>query len=146
MKKILLLLLLPILVFAQKNKDERRENIRNAKVGMITNRLNLTTEQAPKFWVIYNDYEREIRDIRQKIKKITEDASSLAASDEKIAKNINQILDLRQEEVNLEREYLDKLKKVISIRQYAELKRTERAFNQLLISRLNKNNKDDSEQ
>lgn len=146
MKKILLLLLLPILVFAQKNKDERRENIRNAKVGMITNRLNLTTEQAPKFWVMYNDYEREIRDIRQKIKKITEDASSLAASDEKIAKNINQILDLRQEEVNLEREYLDKLKKVISIRQYAELKRTERAFNQLLISRLNKNNKDDSEQ
>ena len=146
MKKILLLLLLPILAFAQKNKDERRENIRNAKVGMITNRLNLTTEQAPKFWVMYNDYEREIRDIRQKIKKITEDASSLAASDEKIAKNINQILDLRQEEVNLEREYLDKLKKVISIRQYAELKRTERAFNQLLISRLNKNNKDDSEQ
>ena len=146
MKKILLLLLLPILVFAQKNKDERRENIRNAKVGMITNRLNLTIDQAPKFWVIYNDYEQEIRDIRQKVKKITEDASSLAASDEKIAKNINQILDLRQEEVNLEREYLDKLKKIISIRQYAELKRTERAFNQLLISRLNKNNKDDSEQ
>ena len=146
MKKILLLLLLPILVFAQKNKDEKRENIRNAKVGMITNRLNLTIDQAPKFWVIYNDYEQEIRDIRQKVKKITEDASSLAASDEKIAKNINQILDLRQEEVNLEREYLDKLKKIISIRQYAELKRTERAFNQLLISRLNKNNKDDSEQ
>ncbi len=141
MKYLLILLAFPILVFAQ--KPESRENIKNAKVGMITNRLNLTAEQAPKFWVVYNEYEKETKSIRQKLKKLTEDTGSLAASDEKISKNVNLMMELRQQEVNLEKDYLERFKKVISIRQYAELKRTEKAFNQLLINKLNRLQKQD---
>jgi Spy/CpxP family protein refolding chaperone len=139
MKYLLILLFIFQQAFSQKkDKTEDRENLRNARVGMITNRLNLTSEQAPKFWVIFNDYDEEIKEVRFKIRKLTEDAGSLAASDEKITKNINQIFDLKQKEVDIEKEYYNKFRKVISIRQYAELKRTEKAFNQLLIKRLNR--------
>jgi archaellum component FlaC len=143
MKYLFILLLLPIFGFAQ--KSENRENIRNAKVGMITNRLDLSTEQAPKFWVVYNEYEKETKAIRQKLKKLTEDTGSLTTTDDKIAKNVNLMLDLRQQEVNVEKDYFEKFKKVISIRQYAELKRTEKAFNQLLINKLNRMQKQEED-
>ncbi|HTI94554.1 MAG TPA: hypothetical protein VL727_28370 [Puia sp.] len=37
--------------------------IESYKTGFITQRLNLTTEEAQKFWPIYNSYSAEVRQV-----------------------------------------------------------------------------------
>ena len=58
MKKILTLVAV-FIVFgtaAQRpeQKEKKKEQIKSLKIGFITNQLSLTTEEASKFWPIYN--------------------------------------------------------------------------------------------
>ena len=60
MRRILLTtltLILAVSVFGQSN--DPNEKIRRAKIALITERLDLTPEQAEKFWPIYNAYEEK---------------------------------------------------------------------------------------
>ena len=69
--KILLVLifLLSIHSFAQSQMEEKKEQIRALKVGFITTELALTTDEAAKFWPIYNAYDDKQFEIRhQKMK------------------------------------------------------------------------------
>jgi hypothetical protein len=135
MKKITIIMLLALPILSQAQK--KGERIEAAKIGLITNRINLTTEQSQQFWTIYNEFEGKKKELRRDVKFSLEDASSFTATDEKILQAIKDAQNAREKEVNLEREYLPKFLKVISVRQYAELLRTERNFNQILLKQLN---------
>ncbi len=141
MKKIIYLaLLLPILSMAQVRQGgggQRLQKIQSAKIGMITERLNLTLEQAPQFWAIYNEYENKRTDFRRNIRQAMQDAVSLAAPDDKIIAAQKQVLSLRRKELDLEEDYMNKILKTITPRQFSELKRTELNFNKMLLDRLN---------
>ena len=121
---------------------QRGEKIRSAKIGMITERLNLTPEQAPQFWAVYNEYENKKFDLKRSIRRTMEEASSLAATDDKILAAQKQVIVLRKKELELEDEYMGKILKTITPRQFSELKRTEANFNKMLIEKLNE--KDDN--
>ena len=56
---ISLALLLSASVFGQKqnNSKPNREKIKAMKVGFITEKLDLTTAEAQKFWPVYNEFE-----------------------------------------------------------------------------------------
>jgi Spy/CpxP family protein refolding chaperone len=148
MKKVvyILLLLLPILATAQMRQGggggQRIQKIQSAKIGMITERLNLTPDQAPQFWAIYNEYESKKIDFRKAIRRTMEDAVSLAATDDKILSAQRQAIVLRRRELDLEEEYMTKILKTITPRQFSELKRTEANFNKILLEKLNE--KDDN--
>jgi Spy/CpxP family protein refolding chaperone len=147
MKKIVyILLLLPILATAQIRQGggggQRIQKIQSAKIGMITERLNLTPEQAPQFWAVYNEYESKKIDFKRSIRRAMEDAVSLAATDEKIISAQRQVISLRRKELDLEEEYMTKILKTITPRQFSELKRTEANFNKILLEKLNE--KDDN--
>lgn len=63
MKKLLpiLLLLVSLNISGQQNK---RERIKALKVSFITEKLDLSTKEAQKFWPVYNAYEKEIHAIK----------------------------------------------------------------------------------
>jgi hypothetical protein len=73
MKKILILLvmLLNVAVFAvaqdddADNKKQDGGRIEALKIAYLTKKLNLSTEEAQKFWPIYNQYIAEVRKTRQ---------------------------------------------------------------------------------
>ncbi|MDA7803295.1 hypothetical protein N8987_01800 [Crocinitomix sp.] len=54
-------------LFAQpdNNRQSKRDQIHAEKVAFIATQLNLTTEEAQKFWPVYNTYEAEIEAIRK---------------------------------------------------------------------------------
>lgn len=140
MKKIIfILLLIPILSVAQNRQGGggRLQKIHSAKIGMITERLNLTPEQAPQFWAIYNEYENKKIDLKKTIRRTMEDAVSLAATDDKILSAQKQVISLRRKELDLEEEYMNKILRTITPRQFSELKRTEANFNKMLLEKLN---------
>jgi Spy/CpxP family protein refolding chaperone len=104
---------------------------------MITERLNLTPEQAPQFWAVYNEYENKKIDLKKTIRRTMEEAVSLAATDEKILSAQKQVIALRRKELDLEEEYMSKILRTITPRQFSELKRTEANFNKMLLEKLN---------
>jgi hypothetical protein len=72
MKKILLIIAFFIgvmtTVSAQDNQGGNGKNdgsrIEALKIAYLTKKLNLTTEEAQRFWPIYNKYSEEIRAVR----------------------------------------------------------------------------------
>ena len=104
---------------------------------MITERLNLTPEQAPQFWAIYNEYENKKLDLKKAIRRTMDEAVSLTVTDVKILSSQKQVIALRRKELDLEDEYMSKILRTITPRQLYELRRTEANFNKMLLEKLN---------
>jgi Spy/CpxP family protein refolding chaperone len=113
-----------------------KESIEAAKVGLITSRLNLTTEQSQKFWPVYNEYTDKKTAVRNSLKKIRMEYKSNTAKDDEIKDKLTEMMNLRQKEVDLEKEYLNKFMKVITPRQIAELYKAEHEFSKMLLKEL----------
>ncbi len=45
-------------------KERIGSRIEALKIAFLTNKLNLSTEEAQRFWPVYNQYTREIRQVR----------------------------------------------------------------------------------
>ncbi|TAE91112.1 MAG: hypothetical protein EAZ80_12985 [Runella slithyformis] len=113
--------------------------LESAKIGLITNRLNLSTDQAALFWPVYNEFDDKKKEIRKSLRKLVVETNTLTTSDEKILANLREGLNLQQKEVDVEREYMAKFLKVINVRQLAELYKAEQLFTSMLLKRLNQN-------
>jgi len=70
--KITTLLLLTIMsitwAMAQPQQADGRDKIESLKIAFITERLSLTPEQAQKFWPAYNQFNDEMKKLRQAYK------------------------------------------------------------------------------
>ncbi|MFN8356552.1 MAG: Spy/CpxP family protein refolding chaperone [Spirosomataceae bacterium] len=130
------------MLYAQ-NGGPGLQRINNAKIGIITNRLNLTQEQATQFWPIYNEYDAKQIDIRKSIRRSMNEINTLTATDAQIVEALKKQMDLKQREVDLEKEYMSRFLKVLNARQLAELYKAELQFTQILLKKLNQDNKPD---
>jgi Spy/CpxP family protein refolding chaperone len=120
-------------VFSQEG-GAAREKIETAKIGFITNRLNLTSEQAPKFWPVYNEYNAKKQEIRRALRPFK--TASATATDEQLLADMKEMIHLRQKEVDLEKDYMNRFLKVINPRQLAQLYHTEQDFRKELLKML----------
>lgn len=118
-----------------KMRHERMEKLKSAKIAFITNKLQLSPEQAQKFWPLYNEYEAERRKSRTH-SRLTKEANLTALTDQQLREGINEMHAVRQNELNVEKQYVDKFLKVISVRQLATLYRSEREFTRVLLKKL----------
>lgn len=138
-----LFILLSVLFFAQSATAQRgagRRNIQRvqaAKIGFITQRVNLTGEQTERFWPVYHRYEDELRTLRRKAVSDALDKRSdnnLSEADSRRA--IDQQLELQEDRLAIQRKYKDQFLRVISAQQLVALYDAEREFNRLLIQRV----------
>lgn len=122
-------------VFAQEGDAQRWEKIKAIKVGFINDRLHMKGDQSDKFWMIYNRYETERREIRrgfrQKYKTTNPNASA-----EQARQFIEDNLEYQSQELELKKKYKDQLLQVISAQQLAQLYEAERDFKKLLLEQL----------
>jgi len=122
--------------FAQRRSEEEMRKIQDAKVAIITNRLSLTPEQSAGFWPVYNEYSQKRRDIHRSQRKIINDKKAEGKTDDQVLNNLKEVQDLRQQELDLDKEYQNRFLKVISANQVIELYKAERTFNDMLLQRL----------
>lgn len=138
MKKILIVMVLIVanFSFAQGFK-EKKEKIKALKVAYITEKLNFTSEEAQKFWPIYNAFDEkqfEIRHNKMKaiIKKIEE--GGMDNISEKEAQNLISQMENSEDELhNLKKKFMQDLQKVIPAKKIILLKKTEEEFNRKLL-------------
>ncbi len=128
-------------LFSQHKPDKNK--IKSLKVAFITERLDLDSKEAQSFWPIYNEYEenreamreRERNQIHSKIR----DAESL--SEKGASDLIEKYLNFEEEEEELDKNFIEKISKVISAKKTLLLLRSEYEFKkQLLKQYRNKKN------
>lgn len=134
---LLLLVALPLAVLAQDEDDlpagQAGERIRALRVAFITEKLKLTPDESQKFWPLYNEYEAEQKKIRQKYKLKKDFATMTDAEAEQL---LSSSLEMEQQLLNLKKDYVQRLRKVIPVRKIAMLNRVERDFKEELLKKL----------
>jgi hypothetical protein len=130
MKKIIIIclsLVLSVSAFAQQGK-----RIEAMRIAFITQRLNLTSEEAQQFWPVFNQFTEKM----QQIKGPKSDVSIDDMNDADAEKMILSEFDKEAKELELKKEYYQKLKKVLPVRKVAKLYRAERDFKNELVKYL----------
>lgn len=116
-------------------RGERLSQLENARVAYLTQKVALTPEQAQKFWPLYNEFTTKRRDLNQRLRQLRPSQTD-GLSDQQLRDNLNQSFKLRQQDIELEKDYFDKFQRVISVRQVASLFLAERQFTREVLKRV----------
>ncbi|UKM64716.1 hypothetical protein GSB9_01273 [Flavobacteriaceae bacterium GSB9] len=138
MKKLILFISLLFFISINAFSQHHGDKFKKLKIPFISERVNLTPEEAEKFWPIYNAYEEiasklkheKIRGIHKEIKK-NRDAISEAKAKELLEKLTNYEKELHDEEMKLNKQ----LQKIISNKKIILLKMAEEDFKKRLFDR-----------
>lgn len=139
---ISLVLLLLVAIPSVSAQRQDRERIKSLKVAFITERLDLSSEQAQVFWPVYNDFDKQMNEYRReerskfKNEKLTQDITDSEA---------NVLLDeyfaLKNKKIELHEAYIAKMRKLLSPQQTLLLLHSERDFNRKLLRQVGRKGK-----
>ncbi len=136
MKKILTFIGLLAGLGALAQSPEAMQKIEAAKIALITERLELTPQQAEKFWPIYREFGKQRQDIRRDFDQARRTFDPNKASEEENKKMLEMANQVKERQLKLEREYSDRILKVITTRQLNNLRKAENDFKEMLLRRI----------
>ena len=118
----------------RREMQDRRDRLETLKIGFITEELNLSSEEAQKFWPVYNEYESKMEDIRSE--RPPRSSEEMTESDAKawIEGNLEKETAL----IELRKMYVAELLKVIPAVKVVRLFEAERKFKMEMIDHLRK--------
>jgi hypothetical protein len=115
--------------FAQQDSIKGREKIKAARVAYITEQLNLTPQEAEKFWPLYNAY----ADKRHDLKKQYREAKRSNQTDQAL---IDLNLKLEQQKLDLEKDFYNQVNGVIPANKLIKLREAEANFKKIILKQL----------
>lgn len=137
MKQLLIMLAILLITGSIMAQDKKmRQKIESARIAMISERLNLTPEQAQEFWPVYNEFTNKRKQLRQDFQKQKPDAPISELSEKERRQLVQNGIDLKQKELDLEKQYSTKILDVISTQQMLSLRKAEGDFRKMLIDRM----------
>ena len=124
--------------YAQGEKmKEKREQIKTLKVAFLTTELDLTSNEAEKFWPLYNAFDDKQFELRhQKMKSFMKrmDNETLDKMTEKEASTLLAQMESSEEELFLLRKkFIASLKGVLPSIKIIKLRKSEEDFNRKLL-------------
>jgi hypothetical protein len=144
MKRIIFCMLVPALIFLTdlSAQNPNLERLNAYKIGFITKRLNLTSQEAEKFWPIYNDFQDKKNKIQLERIEINRNfnQNELNMSDREMSEAAERIVNLEMREAELAREFHDKIKTVLSPVKILRLYQAENQYRIQLLKELQERN------
>ncbi len=137
------LLLISVTVFSQNDAFQKRlNNLRSQKIAFITQRLNLTTEEAQLFWPVYNELAQKKDKLNKRRKEISFELRNNwnGISEQDKESLSDEFVLLKLKEAKLEVEYHEKFKKVLDVDKVLKLYQSEMAFKNYLINKIKNQN------
>ncbi len=113
-----------------------RERVEAARIAMISNRLGLTPDQAEKFWPIYREFAMKRTEMRQEFRRAQQGLNPDKPDPAKQQELINLGLQIKQRELDLEKDYSGRILRVISAQQMISLRKAEQDFRQMILNQL----------
>jgi predicted outer membrane protein len=110
----------PYLVAQDKPADNMqilREKIKADKKLLVAANMELTESEAKNFWPIYEDYQKDLQNINERLGKLLQsyatDYKNKTMTDDKAKKLTDEYLSIQQAEVKLQSSYIPKLSKAL---------------------------------
>ncbi len=100
-------------VLHAQDDNPRGERVEALKIAFITQKLDLTTDEAQKFWPVYNQYEQEIRNIKG-----------------------GEVIENEEQLLNIRKKYKPSFERILGSQKLNSLFNAERDFRTVLIRRL----------
>ena len=137
MKKIILILTLAFSTLAIAQRPNR-EQIKSLKIAFITEKLDLSTQEAQNFWPIYNVYESQMKEVHIKERKLlrTLRDSWDTVSEKEAQEGVNLLLESQQDRYNATETLINQLRTVISYKKTLLLLKAEEDFKRDLLRKL----------
>ncbi len=132
---LILLLLTGICISAtaQPGRGNRRARVEALATAYITEKLDLTVEEAQVFWPVFNEF----KDKREAIQKsFDKQQNPDDMTDAEALVYLNNAMEQEQQILDLKKEYYGKLRKVISVKKVAMLPRAEQEFRRELLKKM----------
>lgn len=136
MKFIIYILALFLTLCGFSQSPEAMKKIEAAKIALITERLELTPEQAEKFWPIYRQFGQERREIRKEFDNARRNFNPNQASEEENKRMLEMATRVKERELKLETQYSERILNVITSRQLNNLRKAEVDFKEMLLRRI----------
>lgn len=135
---LLFLLLMVKISISQPHQQQckHREQIKAQKIAFLTNKLNLTVQEAQNFWPIYNEFERKKEELHENQKKLYAQFEKETLNDAELLDLADKYIELEVSEAKLLAEYHNKFKKVLPIRKVVILYNSDRMFKKELLRQL----------
>lgn len=117
---------------AQIDPERREARLAAFRAEVFTRVLNLSADEAQGFWPVYNEYTEK----RERASDMRPGKQPDQMSDTEAEEHIKRHFELKQREIDLEKELYQKLRKVLPPRKIAKLPLAEREFRESLVKRL----------
>ena len=139
MKKIGLLFLLfsfvQASIFAQSKREEMMGKLESQRVAFISDKLQLTSEDAQLFWPIHNEYQAALKELRDTDHRR---GDFLNASEADAEEMLNKMIEKEGQVLAVKKEYAMKIKDVIGAKRTMIYFGAERQFKEEIIGSLRK--------
>lgn len=125
-------------VSAQSPRDRKqfRDDIREYKHNYLKQKLDLSREQATSFFDIYDKMDDAITELNDEARTVETkifEAPDGTITDIEYEVATRTLLEVKEKEAAIEKEYYDRFKEILTPRQLFELRRVERDFTMQLI-------------
>ena len=119
-------------------KAQNTERIQSLKIAFLTEKLNLTSDEAKVFWPVFNKYEAELKNLRKTTKsKLDEEMTDFESiSDSEAEEILKGMLAFKSSELELLKKYTLEFKKVLPVKKVVLLYRAENDFKREIIKKL----------
>src|SRR5690606_38493057 len=107
---LLLLMSLPAWGQQERKSTYNKEKLESAKVAFITQRLDLTPEQAEKFWPVYNQHSERKWGLMRSMPRVGNDEE---ITEQKARDLIEQKVEIEQKIVDVEKTFIKDDQKII---------------------------------
>jgi len=139
------LMMLVTLGYAQppgEDDPKREERIERLKRVYFTEKLDLSVEDAEKFWPVYNEYSKKRKEVRKSIRK-SHDRFEVDALSEKEFLSIHaEITASRHKEVDTDGDFLIQVLPILGPAKTARLVKLEQEFRKELMDRMKERRED----
>ncbi|MBT8196575.1 MAG: hypothetical protein HKO56_07240 [Bacteroidia bacterium] len=127
-----LLVLMSTMVYAQRGGNDQREKIESYRIAYMTKALDLSPQEAQKFWPVYNQMQSELKTLRDekrnKVREMKNSGNEGAIADYE--------LEQKQKELNVVKKHHAELKKAIPAEKVSRLYNVEGNFRKELKQRM----------
>lgn len=114
----------------------KKERVEALRIAYISERLQLTPDEAKMFWPVYNKLEAEVKELRKKYRIRDEEEDMETMSEEEAEKKLNELIAFKEAQLNLAKKYQTELKKVLPSKKVLLLYRAEEDFKRELLKRI----------
>lgn len=136
MKKIIFIYLFCLGISLDTFAQRPMEKIETARIAFLTERLSLTPETAQQFWPVYNQFVEQRRELKKEDFQMRLSLKTDSLTDANAQQLIDKYFSLKEREVALEQEMVQKVSEVLSPSEAVQLIQAEAEFQRMVLRKL----------